>query len=221
MLMAKKNFFHLMIKEIITDEKNILSDTYKLLYKTIIEDLLAQICNSDINYCVRDDKIPYEIGEKFEEYKDRATSNMSGKWLDRHKLASCICGAIIEVRPLTGYNGAVILKKANEILALNVGMAVLKYYMMYDLSCSPDAYEYLKEKFELRFPTLEENICDTQEYEKNLYNALYWSHKTCSITNKECFCYDIWAYSKIFYHLERYNKEFLDKVYAQYTKTQE
>lgn len=69
------------------------SDTYKLLFNHIIGELLEQICSQSQNYCVQNDKIPFLIGEKFEEYKSRALKNMSGKRLDRHKLASCICGA--------------------------------------------------------------------------------------------------------------------------------
>lgn len=192
------------------------SKTFKQLYFSIIDDFLAQICNSDLNYCVRDYYIPYEISRIFEEYKNQAVSKMPGKRLDRHKLASCICGAIIKAKPLVGFQGAVILKKANEILGLHVGMAVLKYYMLYDLQCETDAYEYLRENFELQFPSLNENICDTQEYKINLSNALYWSHKLCEITQNECFCYDIWAYAKIFYHLELYNRDLLKNAYTEY-----
>jgi len=68
-------------------------------------------------------------------------------------------------------------------------------------------HTYLKDKFELQLPSLDKNICDTQEYAENIYNALYWSHRQCDILKKECFCYDIWAYAKIFYHLELYNEE--------------
>ena len=56
---------------------------------------------------------------------------MSKDRLDRHKLASCICGAIIDAKPLMGFNGAKIPKNANEALALYVGLSVIKFYMMY------------------------------------------------------------------------------------------
>lgn len=201
-----------------------LSDTYKILFNTIIGELLSNICNSNINYCVRDEEVPIDIGKRFEEYKLRASKNMTGSRLDRHKLASCICGAIIETKPLVGYKGAVIVKNANEIFALHVGLNVLKFYMMYDLLYSSgtlvenanNVKEYLKECFNVQFPSLEDNVCDIQEYELNLYNALYWTHQKCDIINIECFQYDIWAYSKIFYHLELYNRDFLKKAYEEY-----
>lgn len=197
--------------------------TYKLLYNKIIEDLLFQICNSNINYCVRyqkgEDEIHIAIWKKYSEYKRRALAGMSGGRLDRHKLASCICGAIIEVKPLTGLNGAAIVKNANEIFALHVGLAVIKFYMMYDYAhradrqVDPKAVYYIKEHFVMRFP---ENICDTKQYEKNMYNALYRSHYICDIKKGECFPYDIWAYAKIFYHLELYNQPYIEEAFKNY-----
>lgn len=206
------------------------SETFKVLYYDIIEELLFQICESNINYCVRpnvgQDEIHIAIWRCFEKYKNKALLNMSGERLDRHKLASCICGAVIEVRPLIGFKGATILKNANEILALQVGLSVIKYYMVYEFMQKADVpadeekeiHEYLISRFEMQFPPPEENICDIQEYRDNLVNALYWSHDTCDMTHRECFHYDIWAYSKIFYHLELYNSKCLETAYEEYIK---
>lgn len=192
-----------------------ISQSYKLLYDNIIGELLAQICSSRINYCVKNRECLYAMGQKFDNYAEKARSNMSGTRLDRHKLASCICGAIIEVQPLEGYKKATIVKNANERFALHTGLSVLKFYMIYDFlhkrNISSEKqkamHRYLKDKFELQLPSLDKNICDTQEYAENIYNALYWSHSQCDIAQKECFRYDIWAYAKIFYHLELYNKK--------------
>lgn len=212
-------------------KSNKVSDTYKLLYHEIIEELFWQICNANINYCIKskveDKEIPIAISDKFEEYKDKAVRNMSGKGrLDRHKLASCICGALIEISPLVGFQGAVIKKSANELLALHVGLNVIKAYMIYDflskLSVSQEekkkTHRYLQENFDLQFPG---NICDTQKYDVNLVNALYWSHFKCYYKKDECFGYDIWAYSKIFYHLELFNQEYLKQSYAKYNEEKE
>lgn len=205
-------------------EHEILSETYRHLYNNIIGEYFSQICQSDINYCIKNKNIYNEIWKKFEEYKCNAIENMSGARLDRHKLASCLCAAIIEVKPLVGYKGAKIVKQANEILALHVGINVIKFYMMYDflheLDISSEFQKelstYLREQFNMQFPS--ENICDIQSYEENILNALYWSHQKCDITNRECFRFDIWAYSKIFYHLELYNKDFLSNAYHEYAK---
>ena len=53
-------------------------------------------------------------------------------------------------------------------------------------------------------------------YEADLTNALYWTHYKCELTNTNCFHYDIWAYAKIFYHLELYNKPRLDEMHREY-----
>lgn len=152
---------------------------------------------------------------------------MEGTRLDRHKLASCICGAIIEVKPLVSIN-INSRRNANEILALEVGVNVIKFYMMCELLHEIDdevykfkALRYLKEKFKMQFPSIDKNICDNKSYKENLCNSLLWSHHKCNISNKECFHYDIWAYARIFYHLELYNKSFLNEAYQKFIKEQE
>ncbi len=203
------------------------SDIYKSLYLEIIDELFAKICNNSINYSLKNQvngtSVPVAIWEKYDEYNCKVLRYMTSGKLDRHKQASCLCGAIIEVKPLTGYKGAVVLKRANEILALHVGLNVIKMYMMYDfigqLDISPDekneAKEYIKEHFNMQFPG---NICDNQGYEDNFVNALYWCHHECPY-KKECIQYDVWAYSKLFFHLELYNQEFLRKSYEEYKKS--
>lgn len=44
-------------------------------------------------------------------------------------------------------------------------------------------------------------------------NALFWSHHMCEMLKKECFHFDIWAYAKLFYHLELYNRPFISEAY--------
>lgn len=196
-----------------------LSDTYKILYDHIIHELLSIVCRADMGVCVRDREIPYIIGELFEKNKRLALNNMSGTRLDRHKLASCICGAIVEAKPLMSFKNRRIRHNVNEIIALYAGLNVLKFYMIYssihnlDLSLKLQKYivEYLKDNFKIIFPTSNENICDTQDYQTNLLNSLFWTHHRCDKTNIECFYFDIWAYSKIFYHLEVYNKDYFNQ----------
>ncbi len=206
------------------------SDTYKYLYKNIIEELFHQICNSNINYSIQyrigDDEIHIALWKKYKEYKDRALANMSSIRLDRHKLASCICGAIIEIKPLVGNNGSTIVKNANEIFALYVGLNVIKAFMQYDIYKRIDdpsidkisVCNYLKNNFNMQLPSKDKNICDTQNYQDNIVNALYWSHHFCKIKGGNCFHYDIWAYAKIFYHLEMYNQKYIENVYQDYLR---
>lgn len=211
------------------DEK-LPSDTYKLLYRNIVEDLLLQICDAQNNHCcvkywIGEDVFHIALWKKYEEYRNRALKNMSSARLDRHKLASCICGAIVEVKPLTGLGGASIAKNANEMLGLYAGLGVLKYYMVYDLlggqgdaTVEEDAKRYLMDHYEVKFPG---NIRDLNTYQDNMFNALYWSHCSCNYKQGECFCYDIWAYAKIFYHLELYNQEYLKNTYQEYLEAKQ
>lgn len=201
------------------------SRSYTYLYHAIIEELLVQICAHNEKYCVRrkigNVDFPVALEHKFEEYKSKALDNMAGSRLDRHKLASCICGAIIEIKPITGVNGQKIGRAANEWLAMYVGVNVIKSYMIHKLlykqgylpKTMDAAKEYLKNNFEIKFPL---NICDNRQYSENLVNALCQTHSVCKSTGKECFQYDIWAYSKIFYHLELHNQEPLKKAYQIY-----
>lgn len=203
-----------------------LSETYTYLYHTIIEELLSQIVQNNHNYYVQRKienlDFPIALEHKFKEYRQRARQNMSSQRLDRHKLASCICGAIIETRPLCGKGTA---KIANELLALRTGLSTVKAYMIYEalhkLQISDEEKDrfrkYLSENFMIKFPS---NICDTRPYEENFANALYQTHSKCAVTGKECFHYDIWAYAKLFYHLELYNQSAFATVCQNYLKTQ-
>lgn len=208
--------------------------TYKTLFNDIIGPFLSQTLSRFPDYCLHSRSVPYEIGRIYEEYKKDADNCMENPKLDRHKLASCICGAIIKAQPLSylpkeQMPGAKkqIPKRVNEIFALHTALSVLKLFMMYDIVCKlPAAKErqavksYLVENFCIILPTIDDNICDTQEYGQNLCNALLWTHHKCGIAGDECFHYDIWAYAKIFYHIELYNRPRLDEVRRSCCKTE-
>lgn len=204
------------------------SKTYTYLYNHIIQDLLHQIYRNKNNYKINtkfgNDDLPIALEKKFEEYKEKALLNMVGERLDRHKLASCICGAFIDIKPIVGIKGAKFSKTVNELVALHIGLNVIKAYMIYELiytfHTSPNDInlkKHLKDNFHMQFPC--EKICDTGNYEVNLVNSLYQIHHQCDFLGKECFQYDIWAYSKIFYHLELYNKNTLDNIYQEYIQS--
>lgn len=206
------------------NQSNKPSETFVFLYQYIIQELFSQICAHDSAYSIcpqiGSDEIHIAIWKKFEEYKKKALENMSGTRLDRHKLASCICGTIIEIKPLVGYNGAKINKYANEILGLQVGLDVIKVYMIRDLEILDKdknlVIEYMKDNFNMKFPPLKDNVCDKHDYYTNLRNALYRTHDKCAFKGDVCFHYDILAYSKIFYHLELYNKKDFIKTYQEF-----
>lgn len=203
------------------------SNTYKILFNDIIAEFLSQIFKKFPQYCLRSRSIPYELERKYEEYKSKAAKYMTHSKLDRHKLASCICGAIIEIQPISCLSNTKVPVGVNEILALYVALGIIKYFMMFDVLTGIPTYAarqrckiYLKNNFELKLPSIDENICDTQEYSQNLTNALLWTHNYCEQINDTCFHYDIWAYSKIFYHIESQNKPILKAVCNEFSFTE-
>lgn len=206
------------------------SETFRILYHDIIEELLYQAYKSVSGYCVKDkvdnNSINIAIWKKYEEYRKLASNNVLSRRLDRHKLAACVCATIVQIQPLTGVNGQKIKKTANEIVAMLAAFTVLKYYMITDYlqdkknTLSAQEKEnmkvYIKENFQIECPTLDENIGDRQEYEKNLLNALRWTRTLCRYSNKKCCSFDIWAYATIFYHLETYNRKRFNEVCKNY-----
>lgn len=205
------------------------SDTYKELYFSIIDLFFKQICDNLSDYCIKSKvnnlPVPLAIYDQYETYKVDALEHMAGDRLDRHKLASCICGAIVEVQPLTGYNNAEIPKTSNETLAFYVGMEVVKYYMIYEIwhdSKSPvygndKAKEYITKNFSMQFPS---NICDSQKYDINFANALYWSRQKRGALGDKCARFDTWAYAKLFFHLELHNRPLIEQAIADYLNPQ-
>lgn len=208
------------------------SNTYKEVYYKIVDPIFNIICNNEpIKYCVKaavDNKsVQYAIQDSFQFYVNKTKKSMvkEGK-PDRHKLAACLCGAIVKVQPLCPYS----LKpdQINETAAMYAGLLVIEYYMRYtfikELSVPEEEQQkvlaHFKNDFYMHFP---ENICDIKDYGKNLINALYRSHSKCEVyrNGKECFQYDIWAYAKIFYHLELYNQQYIKESYDKYLANRE
>lgn len=204
-------------------EDQSLTKTYMCLYNVIIGELLSEITKGDSRYAIRDRSAKFTIGRKIEEREKLAKEKMSSARLDRHKLASCICGSIIEIKPLVKSKKDIPIKKrANEELALFVGSEVIKLFMIKDLLKKEKLSEeeecaarmYLKDHFTMQFPS--HNVRDRIEYKESLLNSLLWSHFECSTYKKECFPFDMWAYSIIFYHLELYNQEALRQAFDNY-----
>lgn len=206
--------------------QNSLSTTYKKLFHSIVASHIALILKNFPAYCLKSPQVPYDIGRKYEEYKSMADKCIKSPKLDRHKLASCVCGAIIAIQPIRHKYDNSIVNGANETFALYTGLAVMKQFMMYDIldkqltfAERQNVRNYLPSHFDILWPTLDDNICDVPEYEQNLRNALYWASKQYGIPHKEPFQYDVLAYATIFFHLELYNKPRLDRVYEEYRKS--
>lgn len=201
---------------------------FRQMYYHTVDDYISQICKNTTNYAVLPDIDRKDIVEfiwyKYEEYKAHMLKTVTSGRLDRHKIAACLCGAIVATKPLVGRNGAKIAKNANELLALYSGLAVIKFFMIFQhvqsLSISENEKKamgkYLQNNFDILFPDIEENICDTKEYENNIANALLWTHSDCDILKRECFRFEPWSYATIFYHVEALNKQKFKDACAKY-----
>lgn len=150
--------------------------------------------------------------QNFEKYFSKI--KLKGKSPDRHKLAACICMSILESVPLVYAKNIVQpnkkLRYLNEFLAINVALEFMHPYLIYveykndDLSLKNDALQ----RFCMKLP--EKKICDKTTYGQNLIRDFHSSfNKSCG---NRC---DIFAYSTIFYHLDRYNRRKLKEFREQ------
>jgi len=78
-------------------------------------------------------RINWQDGGQFQKIKTNFLSltkycdeNVKGENIDRHKVASCLCGAILLSKVLVHKDG--LPHNANEILAVGAGLSVLKMY---------------------------------------------------------------------------------------------
>ncbi len=203
------------------------SPTFGLLYSELLEELiLAMIQGGNglrLNCSNNDDHPCIAIGERFEEIRNSSIPYVTSKRLDRHKIAACLCGAIIEVKPLKSINNNHHYEEsANAKLAIYSAINVIKFYMIFgklkDFNDTTGEYKKcLKKYFSMKFPLVEENICDTKAYLENFTTALLGTQVKCKNNNElECNKFDVWAYSDIFYHLERYNMPLFDDFCYKY-----
>lgn len=193
------------------------SKVFELLNSEIIEDLIYQILQESKETALdfgRNTNHPcILIGKRFDELRNQSVQFVTSSRLDRHKLAACICSAIIEVKPLISAKDNKMPDNSNELLAFYTALNVIKMYMIYDkLNGNKDQglLLYLKENFDMETPTIEENICDVNEYILNIANAIGRTQIHCKRAKSNCNKFDIWAYANIFFHLEIYNQKKLD-----------
>lgn len=200
------------------------SKVFEQLNSEIIEELIYQILqnydeialnfgSNNIHPCIL-------IGRKFDELRNQSKNYVTSSRLDRHKLAACICSAIIELKPLVSAKNKKMPNNSNELLAFFTGLNLIKMYMIFDKmngnNIDDDLLKYLKENFDMECPTIDENICDVNEYILNIANAIGRTQIYCGKAKRVCNKFDIWAYANIFFHLEKYNQERLEIFCTKY-----
>jgi len=84
------------------------SVSYDIFKRDVLDVQIKQITSYGTiksNFTGRPAKHPYDIiEENFDKYRGQAEKHILSGRLDRHKLASCMCGAIIESKPLIYLN---------------------------------------------------------------------------------------------------------------------
>lgn len=87
---------------------------FRQMYYHTADDYISKICKNTTNYAVLPSVDKKDIVEiiwrKYEEYKAHMLKTVTSGRLDRHKIAACLCGAIVATKPLVGRNGAEIAK---------------------------------------------------------------------------------------------------------------
>lgn len=206
-------------------------DNHTFLWNNVIRQILYCISESGLNYCINDPQnVRHSINNEIDEYVKMTKMSMckneediNNIHIDRHKFASCVCGAIIKVRPI-GKVGKQWVRNTNEIVALHAGIIILQRNMIYDfintLNISEEdkvpLTQFLNKNFKMRFPSTLENICEKQNYDEGLCSDLSRTYHYCDCKKGICFHYDVFAYSKIFYHIEMKNREQLNDLYQDY-----
>lgn len=205
---------------------------FEYIYKDVIAKLFIFVENK--GYEVK--KTAYkELADKTYHYICIAKKEMRGRkrddedilketMLDRHKLAACLCAAIIEVKPLIKANGkstGIDYKYCNETFAVLVCMEVLKKAMVYEMAeeiKDTQAALKFKEKlyrdYRMQYPDY--RYGDKTDYLKNMCYDMGNTHELCEHKDGECYHFDIFAYAKIFYHLEKHNRDIICDMFQEY-----
>ena len=206
-------------------------DNHVFLWNNVIREVLYCIAHSGLNYCINDPQnVRHSINNKIDEYVENTKRAMCKKGeginkinIDRHKFASCVCGAIIAVRPI-GKEGHQWVRNTNEIVALQTGILILQRNMIYDFMSTLDISDeekvpmakFFKDNFKMRYPSILEHMCEKQGYAEGLCADLSRTYHNCEYKRGICFHYDVFAYSKIFYHIEMKNRGQLNDLYQDY-----
>ena len=141
-------------------------------------------------------------------YKKDLEDTMDGK-LDRHKLASCLCGAVIKTQPFGNAIGdaeLVACRYPNELLAFWCGLNLLKVFLIEDYSLDVIQRNYIVSQY----PKLPDTTKDKRGY---LACAVY---SLADLRTKEPnYGYDFLGNSDRFFHIERYNIDIANDYISQ------
>lgn len=188
-------------------------DLFEQIYheniKTIIEEIKSN--NSQIQYNKNHTNYIKAVYNEYCKLNSKYKDNIFEKkddalLLDRHKIASCICGAFLKCPVFDKTNMVRILKEekklvesyfyyVNELVAFHAGSRFLAFFLVTQDDIAKDiAYKAYKE-----FPTIPE----VSKSKKGFWNSILFN--LAEVSDKQQIGldhYDIYAYAMIFYWLE-------------------
>ena len=190
-----------------------INSVYEVLQRDVLEVYVKEILNRNenlgLNWNGKFKDHPYnKIKSKFFEFSNYCKNNVIGGTIDRHKQASCMCGAVFLSNIIVSIEGK--KHNANEILAMSMGLNLLKMYMIMDkfgLAGDAQMKKLCIDGFSFTFPGIDLNTHDKKEYRENISITMSKSNHCVYDKQKICEKFDVWAYSKIFFHLDNYNTE--------------
>ncbi len=168
----------------------------------------------DMNQCKRDIYDKYCNLRKF--YKDQIFDKTDDALLDRHKVASCICAAFLQVsvfnkermiQQIKNTNEAVhsYFFYANELVALYAANRFLSFFMVMDYRGDLELQRNIMKEFPLMPPSVKSK--------KGFWTSVLFN--LASIKDEELIGlehFDIYAYAIIFFMLEVY---YIEKKHLQ------
>jgi len=193
---------------------------YETLQRDVLEvyvrEILSRHENLSLNWNGRIREHPYnKVRAKFFDLIGYCRGNVAGGTIDRHKQASCLCGAVFLSNIIVNTSGK--KHNANEILSMSMGLNLLKMYMIKDkfgIWGDAEKKKICIEGFSFTLPGIDQNTHDKKDYRENISITMRKSHHCIYDRKKICEKFDVWAYSKIFFHLDNYNIERFAKFCA-------
>lgn len=183
---------------------------FDIYFSQYIEPIAKEIKNNnskiEYRYEIRNyKKILYESYTYLNKsYKKQIFNTEDVVLLDRHKVSSCLCGAVLK-NPIFKLNFnkddrqkyKAFFFYPNELFALQVSLECMKTYMISDYTSDLDA----KRKILYEFPYFPDKHCDKVDFLTCIIFDLSEINTNCQIDK---YYFDKGAYAIIFYFLEDY-----------------
>lgn len=191
-------------------------DQFDILYDTFAKPLIDEMCSNNSLVVAKDyEKCKANIYKEYEsmriKYRSAVFNKEETELLDRHKVASCICGAILKcsvidktelIKRIINEKGAVetYFYYVNEAVAFMFASKVLMVFMMNDYSLDIETQKVIYSQF----PIMPQTNCSKVSV---FYNVLFNMSQIKDNYQIGIENYDMYSYAMFFYFLECYFSE--------------